>query len=317
MSKKGRTWLIIAIVAVLILSCGGCSLIAVLLANAGRGETVSASGQAVAVIEVTGTIEAGRAASGTGVGTAYADRVIDDLQRAIDDPAVVAIVLSVNSPGGSVVGSADIHRALQECPKPIVTSMGETAASGGYYIACATDYIIARPGTITGSIGVISQYVNAAELLDKLGIHSQVIKSGTYKDQGSVYRELTDEEVAMMQAMVDEMYQEFVAVVADGRGMDPDQVLALADGRVFTGRQAVSLGLVDAEGNLDDAIAVAARLAGLAQVPDVIYYTTEPSWLESIMGYAGQIQEPNELALLKQMGALGEGPGLQYLYVTP
>jgi protease-4 len=215
MSKKGRTWLIIAIVAVLILSCGGCSLIAVLLANAGRGGTVSASGQAVAVIEVTGTIEAGRAASGTGVGTAYADRVIDDLQRAIDDPAVVAIVLSVNSPGGSVVGSADIHRALQECPKPIVTSMGETAASGGYYIACATDYIIARPGTITGSIGVISQYVNAAELLDKLGIHSQVIKSGTYKDQGSVYRELTDEEVAMMQAMVDEMYQEFVAVVAE------------------------------------------------------------------------------------------------------
>jgi signal peptide peptidase SppA len=181
-----------------------------------------------------------------------------------------------------VVGSADIHRALQECPKPIVTSMGEVAASGGYYIACATDYIIARPGTITGSIGVISQYVNAAELLDKLGIHSQVIKSGTYKDQGSVYRELTDEEVAMMQAMVDEMYQEFVAVVADGRGMDPDQVLALADGRVFTGRQAVSLGLVDAEGNLDDAIAVAARLAGLAQVPDVIYYTTDlPGWRAS------------------------------------
>ena len=317
MSKKGWTWLIIAIVVILILGCGGCAVIATLFRSGGQTDALTSSGQAVAVIEVNGVIEAGHAASGTGMGTAYADRVIGDLQQAIDDPSVVAIVLAVNSPGGSAVGSADIHRALQECPKPLVTSMGEMAASGGYYIACATDYVIARPGTLTGSIGVISQYINAAEFLDKLGVHSQVIKSGTYKDQGSLYRELTDDEVAMLQTMIDEMYQEFVAVVAEGREMDPADVLAVADGRVFTGRQAVSLGLVDAEGNLDDAVAVAARLAGLDQVPDVIYYTTEPSLWEALMGYADQLSTPRELALLEELGALGEGPGIQYLYIAP
>ena len=317
MSKKGRTWLIVIVVAVLLLSCGGCGLAAILLSSGAGDNDWDASSETIAVIEVNGVIEAGSSATGTGVGNAYADRVIADLQAAIDDPSVVAIILAVNSPGGSVVGSADIHRALWECPKPLVTSMGETAASGGYYIACATDYIIARPGTITGSIGVISQYINASELLDKLGISSQTIKSGVYKDQGSLYRELTEDELAMMQAMVDEMYAEFVAVVAEGRGMDPNDVRAVADGRVFTGRQAIASGLVDAEGNLDDAVAVAAQLAGLDWVPPTVYYTPEPTWLDALMGYASQVGEPSELALLKEMGALGQGPQLQYLYTAP
>jgi protease-4 len=316
-SKKGRIWLIVVIVAVLVAGCGGCGLLAIVLNGGGANEGWSSSAQTIAVIEVNGTIEAGDSNAGTSVGAAYADRVIADLQSAIDDPSVVAIVLAVNSPGGSVVGSADIHRALWECPKPLVTSMGETAASGGYYIACATDYIIARPGTVTGSIGVISQYIDASDLLGKLGISSQTIKSGVYKDQGSLYRELTEDEVAMMQTMVDEMYEEFVAVVAEGRGMEPADVRAVADGRVFTGRQAVDLGLVDAEGNLDDAVAVAAQLAGLDWVPPTVSYTAEPTWLDALMGYASQAGTPGELALLREMGALGEGPGLQYLYAAP
>jgi protease IV len=278
----------------------------------------SGLGEAVAVIPVKGVITSGSASAGFSTsGTAYSERVIDDLKKAEADPTVRAIVLDVDSPGGSVVASADIHRALRECPKPVVTSMGETAASGGYYIACATQYILARPSTLTGSIGVIWEFTNAATLLEKLGVQVQVIKSGSHKDEGGLYRALTADEVAVFQALVNESYEEFLQVVADGRKLPVDQVRALADGRVYSGHQALGLKLIDAEGNLDDAIQVAARRGGIRGEPRIVRYEASPSFWQILSGFTAPAQRPAELQLLEAFLGKDGAPKLEYRYLGP
>ena len=155
--------------------------------------------------------------------------------------------------------------------KKVVTSMGAVAASGGYYVACASDLIVANPGTITGSIGVIMQFSNFEELLKKVGIKGVVLKSGEHKDIGSPFREMTPEEKKIMQATLDNVHQQFIRAVADGRNLDPAKVLPIADGRIMTGEQAKQLGLVDKLGNLDDAIEEAAKLVGIEGRPHVLY----------------------------------------------
>jgi protease-4 len=185
---------------------------------------------------------------------------------------VRAILLYVNSPGGGVRASDVIYHALQEAGKPIVVYMGDTAASGGYYISMAGDWLIANPNTVTGSIGVISEFPTAEGLLEKVGVDFVVITSGERKDFGSPYREMTPEERAYWQATVDEIHADFVAIVAAGRGLAVDEVLPLADGGVFTGRQALAHGLIDALGYEADAVAKAAELGGIAGEPRLIEY---------------------------------------------
>lgn len=200
--------------------------------------------------------------------------VIEQLDKHRTNPSVKAIVLRINSPGGGVAPSQEVHEELlktrQVNKKPIVASVGSLAASGGYYIASAADFIVANPGSITGSIGVLLQVPNISGLLKKVGVKSVVVKSGEHKDLASPTKEMTDAERAILQRMLDDVHNQFIDVVAKSRQMDRRKIEAIADGRIFSGREAQTLGLVDQLGNLQDAIERAATLAGIRGKPTVI-----------------------------------------------
>lgn len=247
----------------------------------------------VALVRVTGAIsqEGGGLLSFAPATSSRA--VVGQLRRAQRDPAVKAVILELNTPGGSVVASAQIHRAISElrrAGKPVVALLTEVAASGGYYVAAAADRIVADPSTLTGSIGVIVVLPNLQEFNRRVGLRTVVFKSGRFKDMGNPDRPVTREEAALFQALVDEAYQRFVDVVAQGRRMDRARVLALADGRVYTGAQAQRLGLVDVLGSLDDAVSTALRLARLSRARVVEY--TGSGWLGSLLGLQGPPLSP-------------------------
>jgi protease-4 len=155
--------------------------------------------------------------------------------------------------------------------KKVVTSMGSVAASGGYYVACASDLIVANPGTITGSIGVLMEFTNIEELFKKIGIKGVVVKSGELKDMGSPFREMTPEERRIIQGVIDNVHQQFIQAVAEGRKLDRSKVAQIADGRILTGEQAIQLGLVDQIGNLEDAIDATAKMVGIVGKPNILY----------------------------------------------
>jgi protease-4 len=199
---------------------------------------------------------------------------VDQLKDYGNRSGVRAVVLRINSPGGGVAASQEIYEAVKkfraESKKKVVVSMGSVAASGGYYTACAADKIYANPGTITGSIGVIAEWYNYGDLLRWAKLQNIVFKSGTFKDAGSATRPLTEEEKAYFQNLIGNMYGQFVAAVASSRRMNEDDVRKLADGRVYTGQEAKSNGLIDAIGTYQDAIAEAARLGGISGAPRVL-----------------------------------------------
>ncbi len=198
--------------------------------------------------------------------------VIDDLKEFREDSSVKAVVVRINSPGGSVAPSQEIYESVRKLSteKSVVVSMDALAASGGYYIAVAADKIFANPGTMTGSIGVIMEVPNVEGLMEKVGLRTEVIKSGQHKDLASMFRTMTDADRAVLQGVLDDVHGQFIDAVAEGRGMPTDQVRELADGRVFTGRQAHEAGLVDVLGTLEDAVAEAGRMAGIEGEPDVV-----------------------------------------------
>jgi protease-4 len=199
---------------------------------------------------------------------------VTELKKFGENPSIKAIVLRIDSPGGGVVPSQEIYDAVQRVRnkhnKAVIASMGTVAASGGYYIASATDRIIANPGTLTGSIGVIMETANVEGLLKKIGVEGIVVKSGKFKDVGSPLRKMSDEEHALLQSVMDDVHKQFIDAVASGRAMEVATVQALADGRIFTGRQAKDAKLVDELGNLEDAIQLAADLAGIEGEPKVV-----------------------------------------------
>ena len=226
----------------------------------------------IAVIPLSGTITSGGSSllSGSSITPGL---VSNYLTKAENDRAVKAIVLRIDSPGGEVEASQEILLQIERVKetKPVVVSMGSMAASGGYYISTAADKIVALPTTETGSIGVISYQMNVQGLLDKLGIDVQVFKGGKYKDMYSGFRDLTPEEEAIIQAMVDEFYDQFVGVVAQGRGLNTEDVRNLATGQLYSGTEAKELGLIDELGDLDTAINLAGQLAGI-ETARVEYY---------------------------------------------
>lgn len=203
-----------------------------------------------------------------------AQATIGELKQYSENPLVKAIVLRIDSPGGGVVPSQEIHDAVKRVKnksnKAVIASMGTVAASGGYYIAAATDRIIANPGTLTGSIGVIMEMANFEGLLKKIGVEGVVIKSGRFKDVGSPLRKMSDEERKLLQSVMDDVHHQFIQAVADGRSLELSDVEPLADGRIFTGRQAKEARLVDELGDLDDAIHIAADIAGMEGEPKVV-----------------------------------------------
>lgn len=206
-------------------------------------------------------------------------QTVEELKAFADDPLVKAIVVRIDSPGGGVAPSQEIYNAIKrvrrEHNKTVVASMGTVAASGGYYIAVATDRILANPGTLTGSIGVIMQMANFQELLEKIGVKSVVVKTGKFKDLGSPFRPMVEEERQLLESVMNDTLSQFIEAVADGRSMDAAEVEQLADGRIFTGRQAKSVLLVDEIGDLQDAIKLAGELSGIEGTPRVME-TTKP-----------------------------------------
>jgi len=272
-------------------------------------------GPSVGILRAEGAIISGRPPSLRQEGIVYSEQMAKILKRVKTEDNIKALVLRVDSPGGSVVGSNEIYEALLQIDKPIVVSMGEMAASGGYYISCAADRIMVNPGTLTGSIGVIAQMPNVQGLMEKLGVEVNVIKSGKLKDEGSPFRPMTEEEKAIWQTIIDESYAQFVSIVATGRNLPEDKVRQIADGRVYTGLQAVELGLADETGNLADAIKLAGEMGGIAGEPKTIELYKPPSLLESLL--ISMPSSSTSLADLKETAGFNDYPVLQYLYVGP
>jgi len=231
-----------------------------------------AFGDKIAVVEIRGVIT-------------QSSGVIEELQQFEEDEGVKAIILRIDSPGGGVGPSQEIHREVIKIKskKRVITSMGSVAASGGYYIACASDLIVANPGTITGSIGVLMEFTSFEELLKKIGIKGVVVKSGEHKDIGSPFREMTPEEKRILQSVIDNVHQQFIQAVAEGRKLDRDKVAQVADGRILTGEQAKQLGLIDQIGNLQDAIATAAKMVGIEGKPVILYPKRKFSLLQLLI----------------------------------
>lgn len=244
----------------------------------------------IAVISLSGTITAGSSSLFSG-STITPDLVRDYLTRAEEDKAVKAIVFHVNSPGGEAAPCQEILWEIEKVKetKYIVVSMGVTAASGGYYISTPADKIVALPTTMTGSIGVISAIPNIQGFLEKLGIQIEIFKGGKYKDMYQGLRELTPEEEEIMQQMIDEYYEQFIDVVAEGRELSREEVRDLATGQLYTGTEAKELGLVDELGDLDTAIDLATGLAGI-EAAIVEYYQPPRLTLWSLLGLVSAIQ---------------------------
>lgn len=202
---------------------------------------------------------------------------IEDISKIEKDESVKAVVVRINSPGGAVAPSQEIYAEIKELneKKPVVASIGTVGASGGYYIACAARKILANPGSITGSIGVIAHFVNYKELLNWAKVDVEVIKSGKFKDVGSPVRELTETEREYMQGLIDNVYSQFKLAVSKARGIGSDKLGEVADGRVFTGEQAKALGLVDELGSLGDAVRIAGTMGGIKGEPELVYYPEE------------------------------------------
>ena len=234
-------------------------------------------GDKVAVIDITGAIS-------------RTQTTIEQIHQYRDDQAIKAIVLRINSPGGSVAPVQEIYSELKKLEKPIVASMGSTAASGGYYIAAIADEILANPGTLTGSIGVIMQFTQIKGLYEKIGLEQQVVKSGKFKDTGSPVRDLTDEERELLQATLDDVHNQFIDAVFEGRQehLTREEIVTLADGRIFSGQQALEHKLVDQLGNLPDAIDRAGELGGIEGKPKVVRRERKTSMLERILGTTGK-----------------------------
>jgi protease-4 len=236
--------------------------------------------------------------------------VIRQIEQWADNSSIRAIVIHLDTPGGGVAISQEICDAVKRArdEKPVVAAMASVAASGGYYIACAADRVIANPGTITGSIGVIFQYHTFNELMDKVGIGTETVKSGELKDVGSYSKPMTKKEELMVRSVVMDSYEQFVAAIAEGRGMDPEEIYPLADGSIFTGAQAYNLGLVDTLGGLKEAVDLAAELAGIeGQAKMVKPYKKKRV---SIFDLMGNLLKNVNIGVENQLS----GPKLLYLY---
>ena len=268
-AMRSKVLCMIFIALMLVVTLSGCT--------AGKGK--------VAVIRLSGII-ADSGQQGLLVSGGISPRLVREyLIMAERDSGIKAVVLRIDSPGGSAAASQEIASSVrhfkENTGKPVVVSMGDMAASGGYYISAYADSIIANPSTLTGSIGVISQFIYIEGLLDKLGLKLETIKSGKHKDMG--IWPLTEEQRQIMQDITDDLYNQFVGAVAEGRGLPVERVTELATGQLYTGTQALDLGLIDELGGLDTAIDIAAGLAGVT-VPEVEEYSAPTSFLEKLLG---------------------------------
>lgn len=277
--SAGAKWAIGIVIAVVVLIIGSCVLTG-LLFSSGDPSASFGTGNSVAVIYIDDAI------AGTG---AYVtpESILDQLDQALADPSVAAIVLRIDSPGGTVAASQEISMAVKRANmvKPVVASIGDMGASGAYMVASQCESIVAAPGSSVGSIGVIMSIPNIESLLETVGVEFTVLTTGEFKDTGSMYRSVTPTEAAMLEGQMQIVYNQFIADVAEGRGMAEDDVRELATGWVWLGSEAQELGLVDELGNYDDAIALAADLGGIEGDPYIVNY----EYMDPFSGLLGSI----------------------------
>ena len=223
-------------------------------------DIVIGSGDKIAVVELKGIILS-------------SEDIVRQFKKYRDDRSVRGILFRVDSPGGGVVASQEIYEEVKKTrdkKKPVVVSMGSLAASGGYYVSCGANKIVANPGTLTGSIGVISQFMRYDSLMGKIGVGVNTIKSGKFKDAGNPFRQMTNDDKEYFQHLMDDVHKQFISAVETERKLSHDSVVAFADGRVFTGEQAFQMGLVDTIGTYEDAITITAQLAGIRGTPSIV-----------------------------------------------
>lgn len=280
--------IILALIAIILVSA------AAILNGFGIGGNEGAS-QKVAVIYIQGTILAGSVPAGLGYATS--EDISENIRSAVKDKDVKAIVLRINSPGGSPAAAQEIVEEVKKAQAqgiPVVVSMGDSATSAAYYVASPTDYIIANPSTVTGSIGVIWIFQNMSASYTKEGVDHQIVKSGEMKDMGGTWRGLNDTEKGYATSVVSEVYENFVIEVSEGRNINRSEVEALADGRIYTGSRAKQLKLIDGFGNIYDAIDKAAELGKITGEPKVVYMnrvSLSKLILGSDSGQASSIQQ--------------------------
>lgn len=230
------------------------------MGTGGEGLSLSPLGRKVGLVEIVGAID-------------DSEPVVEQLERMRRDSTVRAVVVRLDSPGGSVAASQEIYEAIRKIHddgKPVIASMGGVAASGALYVACAADSIVANPGTLTGSIGVILSFPNTEALFRKVGIKLEVVKTGKFKDVGSMWRSMTPEEQKLLEDVLNNVYDQFIEAISDGRDLDREDILPYADGRIFSGDQAQSYGFVDRMGDLNDALQLAADMGGIRGRPTVV-----------------------------------------------
>jgi protease-4 len=273
---RNRTFRVLA--AALVIYVGVAALLLAIVASQRGGEGGQAIfGPRVAIVELEGMI-------------LEVEDLVRELKSHRDNPQVKAVVIRINSPGGVVGPTQELHQALmrvREAGKPVVASLGSVAASGGYYTAVAADRIVANPGTLTGSIGVIMQMANVESLFKKVGVDYVVVKAGAYKDLGNFSRPMTADERRVLQTLLDDVHAQFIDAVAAGRKLDRATVVKFADGRVFSGVQAKTLHMVDELGSLEDAVNDAAKLAGLSVPPAVIRPSRRFSFFDLVRSQLG------------------------------
>lgn len=321
-NNRQPLWLLTSVTVGFLLPICACAMLifssmaSLTLADwSGLGDDVG-TGDAIAIVRVEGTILSGDEPDLL-TGSAISGRVMQNLKAAADDDDVKAIVLRIDSPGGSVTGSAQIYEVIRDLEKPVVASMAATAASGGYYISAPADYIMARPDSVTGSIGVIMTLFNAEELLQDLGVEVISITSGDNKALGSLWEEMTPEQREILDDFVDEAYTEFVRVIVEGRSnLSENEVLTLADGRIYTGRQALANGLVDELGDLEQAIDKAAELGGIVGEPRLVEYETTPSFWQLLDGLSSQLTKSDSDRVWEAFETFSR-PLIEYRYVGP
>jgi protease-4 len=275
-----------------------------------KGETPRlGGGPRIGVVEVKGAI-------GGGPGGVDAERVMKQLRRFADDTSIKALLVRIDSPGGAVAPSQEIFEEVQKVgkKKPVVCSLGNIAASGGFYVAVGCTRIVAQPGTLTGSIGVISQFVNAKGLVARLDLKFETIKSGKLKDMGSPFREMAPEEREYWQETTNRIFEQFLAAVVEGRKLPEAEVRAVADGRVITGEDAKELGLVDELGNFYTAVDLAMKEAGQTGEPTLVYPPEEGArFFEQLVSGGARAVAQAVRAELAAEASEARQPGLYFL----
>jgi protease-4 len=296
-----RDWIIGLIIGGSFFLFAALMFMAVYGVSRGDEDLFGGFGKRIAIVEVSGTISSSR-------------EVVQQLRRWGDDESVPVILLRVDSPGGGVAASQEIYEEVVRVRgkgKKVVVSMGTVAASGGLYVSVAADTIVANPGTLTGSIGVIFQYPTVERLLDKIGVRYETVKSGPYKDVGNISRDMTPQDSAHLQGIIDDTYEQFVETVAKGRKMSVDEVKKFADGRIFTGRQAKEMKLIDVLGDYHDALDIAADMAGMSKPPRTV--TDIPKRRIGLVDFLGKTAVQWLLGLDKDIEY--SEPSLQYRYL--